>query len=58
VIDEEYVRLGLKVLDLNIEKERIKGVTTQLQRIEQVAQALESVDLDAMTDEMAPVWRP
>ncbi len=58
MIDEEYVILASRAVQLNVPRERLSAVTTQLQRIEEVAQALEGAELDPFTDEMAPVWRP
>ena len=57
-MDEGYVLAVSRLLKLNLSKEQLPGVTAQLQRIEQIAQALEAVELDPFTDEMAPVWRP
>jgi len=57
-MDEEQVLCVSRLLKLNLSKEQLPGVTAQLQRIEQIAQALEAVELDPFTDEMAPVWRP
>jgi len=58
VIDEEYVLLASRISRIDIAKERLENVTVQLQRIEAVADTLDGVELDAATDEMAPVWRP
>jgi Asp-tRNA(Asn)/Glu-tRNA(Gln) amidotransferase C subunit len=58
VIDEAYVLNVSSSLGLKIPEEKLESVTAQLQRIEAVAQALEGVDLDPFTDELAPVWRP
>jgi Asp-tRNA(Asn)/Glu-tRNA(Gln) amidotransferase C subunit len=57
-MDEEQVLCAARLLKLNLSKEQLPGVTAQLQRIEQIAQALEAVELDPFTDEMAPTWRP
>jgi len=57
-MDEEYVLSVARLLKLNLSKEQVRGVTAQLQSIEQAAQAQEAVALDPCTDEMAPVWRP
>jgi hypothetical protein len=57
-MDEAYVLSASRVLNLNIKKEELAGVTAQLQRIAAIAQSLEDVELDPFTDEMAPVWRP
>ena len=57
-MDEKDVLCASRLLQLNLSKEQLPGVTAQLQRIEQIAQALEAVELDPFTDEMAPVWRP
>ena len=58
MIDEQYVALALRLSGIDIPAEQQKSVTQQLQRIEAVAQALEGVELDPLTDEIAPVWRP
>lgn len=45
-------------LGIALTAEKAIGVAEQLQRIRAVAEALDAVELDAMTDEPAPVWRP
>jgi Asp-tRNA(Asn)/Glu-tRNA(Gln) amidotransferase C subunit len=57
-MDEEYVLAVSRLLKLSLSKEQLPGVAAQLQSIEQIARALEAVELDPFTDEMAPVWRP
>ena len=57
-MDEAYVLAVSRLLNLNLSKEQLPGVAAQLQRIEQIAQALEAVELDPFTDEIGPVWRP
>jgi len=57
-MDEAYVLAVSRLLKLNLSKEQLPGVAAQLQRIEQIAQALEAVELDPFTDEIGPVWRP
>jgi Asp-tRNA(Asn)/Glu-tRNA(Gln) amidotransferase C subunit len=57
-MDEDFVSLAAENLRLNLSKERVKTVAVQLQRIEEIAGALEAIELDPFTDEMAPVWRP
>ena len=58
MIDEGDVALALKRLGVEIAKEKSRGVTAQLQRIADIAETLEAVELDPFTDEIAPVWRP
>ena len=57
-MDEEYVLAVSRLLKLDLSQAQVPGVTAQLRRIEEIAQALEAVELDPFTDEMAPVWRP
>jgi Asp-tRNA(Asn)/Glu-tRNA(Gln) amidotransferase C subunit len=57
-MDEDFVLHVLKEIKLEIGKDRIPGVTAQLQRIAEIAQRLDEVELDPFADEMAPVWRP
>jgi len=57
-MDDEYVRSVSRLLKLDLSQEHLKAVAAQLRRIEEIAQALEAVELDPFTDEMAPVWRP
>jgi hypothetical protein len=57
-MDEGDVALALRGMGLNVSKERIPGVKAHFDRIAAIAQALEDVELDPFTDEMAPVWRP
>ncbi|HTP60706.1 MAG TPA: DUF4089 domain-containing protein [Burkholderiales bacterium] len=47
----------MKAVDLKIEETRIPAVLANLQRIEQVAQAVNEIEL-APEDELAPLWRP
>jgi|GraSoi_2013_40cm_1033754.scaffolds.fasta_scaffold776860_2 hypothetical protein len=58
MMQEEFVSLLSEHLGLNLSKERTKTVTAQLGRIEEIAAALDAVELDPAVDEMAPVWRP
>jgi len=58
MMQEEFVSLLSEHLGLNLSKERTKIVTAQLGRIEEIAAALDAVELDPATDEMAPIWRP
>lgn len=43
---------------LDIPEEKILSVSLHLQRIAEIAQRLDEVELDPFADEMAPVWRP
>jgi hypothetical protein len=58
MMDEGFVVHSLKALKIEIEENRIPGVIAQLGRIEEIAAALDAVELDPATDEMAPIWRP
>jgi Protein of unknown function (DUF4089) len=58
MMDESFVLQASREMKLEIGKDRIPGVTAQLQRIGEIAAALEAIELDPFTDEMAPVWRP
>ena len=57
-MDKNFVVQVLKEMKLEAGPERIAAVTAQLARIEQIAAALDTVALDPVKDEMAPVWRP
>ena len=57
-MQEEFVARLSENLGLNLSEERTKTVTAQLGRIEEIAAALDAVELDPATDEMAPIWRP
>lgn len=45
-------------LGIALTAQKAIGVAEQLQRIRAVAEALDAVALEPMTDEPAPVWRP
>ena len=47
----------MKVIDLKIEEKRIPTVLENLQRMEQVAQAVNAVELRP-EDELGPEWKP
>jgi hypothetical protein len=47
----------MKVVDLKIEEKRIPAVLANLQRMEQVAALVNSVELGPQ-DELGPEWRP
>jgi hypothetical protein len=57
-MDKGFVVQALKEMKLEAGPERVAAVTAQLARIEQIAAALDTVQLDPAKDEMAPVWRP
>jgi len=57
VIGKEDLPGLMKAVDLKIEETRIPAVLANLQRIEQVAQAVNEIEL-APEDELAPLWRP
>ena len=58
MMQEDLVSLFSKNLGLNLSEEKIETVAAQLRRIEEIAAALDAVELDPAVDEMAPVWRP
>lgn len=47
----------MELIDLKIEEKRIPAVLENLQRMEQVAQAVNAVELGP-EDEIGPEWRP
>jgi hypothetical protein len=57
VIEKEQLPGLMKLLDLKIEDRRIPAVLENLQRMEQVFQAVAAVEL-APGDEIGPEWRP
>jgi len=57
MIDEAYVIAAAKALDLAITPGHLPGVVANLQRIEAIAESLDTVAL-APEDEAAPVWMP
>jgi hypothetical protein len=57
-MDESFVSRALAEMKLDPGPERVAAVAAQLARIEQIAAALDTVELDPVADEMAPVWRP
>jgi hypothetical protein len=57
MMGEGFVIHALEEMKLDIGKDRIPGVTAQLQRIGEIAAALDAIELDP-ADELAPLWRP
>ena len=57
MIDEAYVIAAAKALELPIAPEHLPGVVANLQRIEAIAESLDTIAL-APEDEAAPVWMP
>jgi hypothetical protein len=57
-MDGKWVTDSSLLLGFHRGEDRLKNVTEQLVRIEQIASALDAVELDPATDELAPVWRP
>ncbi len=57
-MDKDYVVRALRLAGVTADDGRVEAVCAQLARIEEIATALDAVALDAMADEMAPVWRP
>jgi Asp-tRNA(Asn)/Glu-tRNA(Gln) amidotransferase C subunit len=56
-IDEAWVTHTAALMGLSIAPERVAGVTATMQRIGQLAEAVNQVELGA-DDELAPVWKP
>jgi Asp-tRNA(Asn)/Glu-tRNA(Gln) amidotransferase C subunit len=56
-IDEAWVTRTAALVGLSIAPERLPGVTATMQRIAQLAENVNQVDLGT-TDELAPVWKP
>ena len=57
MIGKEDLLGFMKAVDLQIEEKRIPAVLANLQRIEQVAQVVNAVELGP-DDELGPEWRP
>jgi len=57
VIGEEELRVLSRLSSLEISPERRKNVLENLQRMEQVAQVVNAVELGP-EDELGPEWRP
>jgi hypothetical protein len=57
-MDEKYVLAAAQAIGLPVPESKVRAVTENLQRIQAIAQALEAIELDPLTDEPAPVWRP
>ena len=57
MIGEQELFALLRLVALEIPQERAKAVLANLQRIEQVAQAVNAVALGPQ-DELGPEWRP
>jgi Asp-tRNA(Asn)/Glu-tRNA(Gln) amidotransferase C subunit len=57
VIEKEEMSGLMKLVNLEIEDKRIPTVLENLQRMEQVFQAVAAVEL-APEDEIGPEWRP
>jgi Asp-tRNA(Asn)/Glu-tRNA(Gln) amidotransferase C subunit len=57
VIGKEELSGFMKVVNLQIEEKRIPAVLENLQRIEQIAQVVNDIELGP-ADELAPVWKP
>jgi hypothetical protein len=57
VIGKEDLPGLMKVVNLKIEEKRIPAVLENLQRMEQVAAAVNAVELGP-EDEIGPEWRP
>ena len=57
MIDEAYVIAAAKTLDLAITPGHLPGVVAKRQRVEAIAESLDTIAL-APEDEAAPVWMP
>ncbi len=57
MIGKEELSGFMKVVNLQIEEKRIPAVLENLQRIEQIAQVVNDIELGP-ADELAPVWKP
>jgi Asp-tRNA(Asn)/Glu-tRNA(Gln) amidotransferase C subunit len=57
-MDRDYVARALELAGLSADRARLDAVCTQLGRIEEIAAVLDTVALDPVIDEIAPVWRP
>jgi hypothetical protein len=57
-MEERDIAMALQGMGLKVPAAKIPGVKAQLERIGAIVQALEEVELDPFTDEIAPVWRP
>ncbi len=57
MIGREDLQGLMNAVNLPVEEKRIAAVLDNLQRMEQVAQVVNAVEL-APADELAPVWKP
>ena len=57
MIGEDALLGFMKAVNLKIEEKRIPAVLANLQRMEQVAQVIDAVELGP-EDELGPEWRP
>jgi Asp-tRNA(Asn)/Glu-tRNA(Gln) amidotransferase C subunit len=57
VIGREDLLGLMKIVNLQIEEKRIPAVLENLQRIEQVAQVVNEIELGP-ADELGPEWKP
>ena len=57
MIGEEDIPGFIKAVNIKIEEKRIPAVLENLQRIEQIALAVNAVELGP-EDELGPEWRP
>ena len=58
LIDEDFVRRGCALLGIELTPEQVPGVIENLRRTAQIAAAIDGFELDQVTDEAGPVWRP
>ncbi len=55
--DEDVAR-NAALMGLDMPPDQLARVANLLRRIEEIAQKLAEVELDPVTDEQAPIWRP
>ena len=54
----EDVARNAALMGLDMPPDQLARVANLLRRIEEIAQKLAEVELDPVTDEQAPIWRP
>ncbi len=57
-IDEAYVKRATALVGIALTPEQVPGVIDNLRRTAQVAAFVNAFELDVVTDESGPVWRP
>ena len=56
--DEDFVRRAARLQGITLTAAQIPGVIANLRRTAQLAATINQFPLDAMTDELGPLWRP